>query len=62
MISAMQFSRKLGGSPPLLDEIVALCCGTMMSPIGTERTSLVASHMSALGGKADIGCAQRQWF
>ena len=25
-----------------------------MSAIGTKRTSLVAPHMSALGGKADI--------
>ena len=26
-----------------------------MSAIGTKRTSLVALHMSAFGGKADIG-------
>ena len=26
-----------------------------MSAIGTKRTSLVALHMSAIGGKADIG-------
>jgi hypothetical protein len=30
-----------------------------MSAIGPKRTSLVAPHMSALGGKADIGrCRQ----
>jgi hypothetical protein len=26
----------------------------VMSAIGTKRTSLVALHMSAIGGKADI--------
>jgi hypothetical protein len=28
-----------------------------MSAIGTKRTSLVAPHMSAFGGKADIAIA-----
>ena len=28
-----------------------------MSAIGTKRTSLVAPHMSAFGGKADIAVA-----
>jgi hypothetical protein len=31
-----------------------------MSAIGTKRTSLVALHMSAFGGKADIACIVRQ--
>ena len=30
-----------------------------MSAIGTKRTSLVALHMSAIGGKADIGGPER---
>ena len=34
-----------------------------MSAIGTKQTSLVAPHMSAFGGKADIGlCAARFAF
>ena len=34
-----------------------------MSAIGTKRTSLVALHMSAFGGKADIGfCAAHLAF
>ena len=33
-----------------------------MSAIGTKRTSLVALHMSALGGKADIGCTRQRWL
>jgi hypothetical protein len=28
-----------------------------MSAIGTKRTSLLAPHMSAIGGKADIACS-----
>ena len=30
-----------------------------MSAIGTKRTSLVASHMSAFGGKADMAIAMQ---
>ena len=35
--------------------IFFLSAKQVMSAIGPQRTSLVAPHMSAFGGKADIG-------
>jgi hypothetical protein len=33
----------------------------LMSPIGPKQTSASALHMSAFGGKADIGCAAKKY-
>ena len=37
------------------DDVIEYKLGSAMSAFGTKRTSLVALHMSAFGGKADMG-------